>query len=159
MTVSLVKATHEDIDQIHAMQLIAFKPLLEKYQDYDISPGNEPRSRVEERFNHPFTDFYLIKYGADTVGAIRIIHMEDREICRVSPVFILPEFQSRGIAQQVFTLVEQKYPWAKKWNLNTIKEEAGNCHLYEKIGYVWNGKTEIINERMTIIGYEKIMGE
>lgn len=156
MNVTITKATYEDIDQIHAMQLIAFKPLLDKYQDFEISPGNEPRERVVERFNQPFTDYYLIHYGDETVGAIRIIHKEDQGFCRVSPLFILPEFQSKGISQQVFKLIEERYSWAKKWTLDTIKEEAGNCHLYEKMGYVWTGKTEKINERMTIIFYEKV---
>ena len=40
-------------------------------------------------------------------------------------------------------------------NLDTIQEEAGNCHLYEKIGYKKSGRTEVINERMTLVFYEK----
>jgi len=39
--------------------------------------------------------------------------------------------------------------------LDTILEEAGNCHLYEKIGYMKTGKTEVINEKMTLVFYEK----
>ncbi|MEE3499688.1 MAG: N-acetyltransferase, partial [Ruminococcus bromii] len=30
-----------------------------------------------------------------------------------------------------------------------------NCYLYEKLGYLQTGKTEQINDRMTIVFYEK----
>jgi hypothetical protein len=39
--------------------------------------------------------------------------------------------------------------------LDTILQEKGNCHLYEKIGYKKTGKIEKINERMDIVYYEK----
>lgn len=37
-------------------------------------------------------------------------------------------------------------------------EEKGNCRLYEKLGYRDTGKREIVNERMTLIYYEKTEG-
>ena len=40
-------------------------------------------------------------------------------------------------------------------DLETILQEKGNCYLYEKLGYHQTGKTEQINERMTIVFYEK----
>ncbi len=47
------------------------------------------------------------------------------------------------------------HPEVERWFLDTIQEEAGNCHLYEKIGYKKSGRTEVINERMTLVFYEK----
>ena len=41
------------------------------------------------------------------------------------------------------------------WKLDTILQEKGNCYLYEKLGYHKTGKTEIINDKMTIVFYEK----
>lgn len=120
-----------------------------------MSPGNETRERIEERFNQIFSDYYLVKYDNEAVGAIRIIRMESKERCRVSPIFILPEYQGKGIAQEVFRLIEKEYPWAYIWELDTIKEEVGNCHLYEKVGYKLIGKEENIKNGMTIVYYEK----
>lgn len=44
---------------------------------------------------------------------------------------------------------------ADKWMLATIEEDARNCHFYEKHGFVRTGNKSVINELMTIIGYEK----
>ncbi len=157
MNIKLTKATFKDLKTIHQMQVIAFKPLLDKYQDFDMSPGNETIDKIEARFAQTFTDYYLIESNENTVGAIRIIKNEREKKCRVSPIFILPEYQGNGIAQAVFKEIELMYDWANKWLLDTIQEEQGNCYLYEKIGYKKTGKTETINELMTIVYYEKLL--
>lgn len=41
------------------------------------------------------------------------------------------------------------------WELDTILQEEGNCHLYEKLGYRATGATTIVNERMTLVLYRK----
>ena len=41
------------------------------------------------------------------------------------------------------------------WELDTILQEKGNCYLYEKMGYKQTGKTEVINEKLTLVFYKK----
>lgn len=156
MTISLVKAKQEDAKTIHSLQIKSFKALLEKYQDFDISPGNEPLEKVVFRINQTGTDYYMIKSDSLDIGGIRILKKEDKRY-RISPIFILPQHQGKGIGQRVFQIVEEIYHDAKIWELDTILEEAGNCYLYEKLGYEKTGKTEIINSKMTIVFYEKII--
>lgn len=154
MEVSLCKATLDDAAKLHEMQVKAFMPLLEKYQDYETNPANESLEKVITRFNQPFTDYYLIKNLEVTIGGIRVIKM-DNESYRVSPIFILPEHQGKGIAQKVFAIIEEIYHNARSWELDTIMQEEGLCHLYEKIGYRKTGKTRKINEKITIVFYKK----
>ncbi|MFY0743116.1 GNAT family N-acetyltransferase [Solibacillus silvestris] len=154
MVVSLCKATLDDTAKLHEMQVKAFMPLLEKYQDYETNPANESLEKVITRFNQPFTDYYLIKNLEVTIGGIRVIKM-DNESYRVSPIFILPEHQGKGIAQKVFAIIEKIYHNARSWELDTIMQEEGLCHLYEKIGYRKTGKTRKINEKITIVFYKK----
>ena len=45
-TVSLKAATREDLQAIWEMQIKAFSELLDKYQDYDMSPGAENHCKV-----------------------------------------------------------------------------------------------------------------
>lgn len=42
------------------MQTGAFSDLLERYQDYETSPGNEAKERIEAKLSQEFTYFYYI---------------------------------------------------------------------------------------------------
>ena len=66
----------------------------------------------------------------------------------------MKEFRNRGLAQKTFEEIE-KIHGSDKWKLETILQEEGNCHLYEKLGYKRTGLVENINERMDIVYYEK----
>jgi N-acetylglutamate synthase-like GNAT family acetyltransferase len=155
MDINLVKATIENSKEIHEMQLSAFKNLLEKYKDYEISPGNEKIEKIIDRINQEITDYYIIKFNGKSVGAIRISKINNGNKCRISPIFVIPEYQNKGIAQKVFKIIEKEYNPKEGWCLDTILQEKGNCYLYEKMGYKRTGKTEKINENMDIIYYEK----
>ncbi len=109
---------------------------------------------IVHKMKQDFTDYYFIKLDNEDIGSIRIVRLED-DICRISPMFILPEFQGNGYAQQAIDEVEELYPKASIWQLDTIKEEKMLCHLYEKMGYKPTGKEEAIQDKMTIIYYEK----
>lgn len=155
MEVKLLRANLGDAKEIHVMQIKAFKELLDKYKDFDTSPGNESVEKIEARLKQDFTFYYFICIGQQKVGAIRIVdHKENIRNKRISPIFILPEFQGKGIAQEAIRLCE-KIHGKEKWELDTILQESRNCHLYEKMGYVQTGKTEVINEKLTLVFYLK----
>ena len=155
MKVELLRADIGDAKELHAMQVKAFKELLEKYQDFNTSPANENVEKVEARLKQDFTFYYFICIGQQKVGAIRIVDKkETAKNKRISPVFILPEFQGKGTAQKAIRLCEEVHG-SENWELDTILQESKNCHLYEKMGYRQTGKTETINDRLTLVFYEK----
>ena len=73
---------------------------------------------------------------------------------RISPLWIMEEQRGKGYAQDAIRAVEALYG-EHHWELNTILQEEGNLHLYEKMGYYRTGRTDKINERMDIVYYEK----
>lgn len=155
MEVKLVRADVSDAREIHNMQIEAFGELLEKYQDYDTNPASESMEKVEMRLKQDVTYFYFICMGQTKVGAVRVV--EPREAGknkRISPIFVMPEFRGRGIAQEAMRLCEELHG-SDNWELDTILQEPGNCHLYEKMGYLQNGRTQVVNERLTLVFYEK----
>lgn len=155
MEVKLIRANVDDAKELHAMQVKSFRELLEKYQDFDTSPANESVEKVEARLKQEFTYFYFICLGAQKVGAIRIVDKKETgKNKRISPVFILPEFQGQGIAQKAIRLCEEMHG-KEDWELDTILQEPKNCYLYEKLGYRQTGKTEVINERLTLVFLSK----
>ena len=155
MEVNLVRANPGDAEEIHAMQVEAFQELLVKYQDFDTNPGNERMEKVEARLKQDMTFYYFICVGQQKVGAVRVVdRKESGKNKRISPLFILPEFQGKGIAQKAIRLCEELHG-SGNWELDTILQEQRNCYLYEKMGYRQTGKMEAINERLTLVFYEK----
>lgn len=151
----LKKAGLADAEFIWGMQKEAFSELLERYQDFETNPASEPIDKVIMRLKQKFTYFYLIQWGDEIVGAIRVVDkQEEGKKKRISPLFILPKYWNRGLAQQAILAVEEIHG-STGWELDTILQEQGNCYLYEKMGYRATGKQEQINERMTLVIYEK----
>ena len=162
--VTLKPATEKDAQLIHQMQCEAFLPLYEKYHDDETSPAKESIERVKGRITNLNSEYYLIQVDGENAGAIRAARKvvkkgEEKIIIQnvqyISPLFILPAFQNRGIAQEAMKQVFELYPDTITWKLDTIKQEAGNCHLYEKCGFVRIGKEHVVNENMTLVDYEK----
>ena len=155
MRIELVRAALSDAQKIWQMQVKAFARLLEIYQDVDTNPGSEPIDKVTMRLKQPFTYYYLIRVESEDVGAIRVIDKkEEGKNKRISPLFILPEYQGKGYAQQAM-LEAERIHGGGHWELDTILQEKGNCALYEKMGYRQTGRTKQLNERMTLVFYEK----
>lgn len=154
MGITLVKVTREDLETVWRMQLDAFSELLNRYQDYDLSPGAEPIDNIIARFEMPGSFYYFIKAEGEKVGVIRVIDKKDGSRKRISPLWIMAEYRGKGFAQQAIRAVEEIYG-EENWSLDTILQEKGNCYLYEKMGYHQTGQVEHINDRMDIVFYEK----
>lgn len=155
----LVRATSQDIKLLRRLQIEAFMPLYEKYQDDETSPAKESEERLLKKVEDPNADFYLIYVEAVPVGGIRVSRhrgaVQIKNVAWISPLFVIPKYQNRGIAQSVIQKIFKLYPDIVTWKLDTIKQELGNCHLYEKCGFVRVGAEEIVNDRMTLVNYER----
>ena len=155
MKIELIRASLKDTKEIWKMQVKSFKNLLDKYQDFETNPASETILNVEMRLKQNFTFFYFIFIDNKKVGAIRVVdYKEKNKNKRISPLFILPEYRNKGIAQSVIKICEEIHGNIN-WELSTILEEKGNCYLYEKLGYHPTGKTQVINDRLTLIFYHK----
>lgn len=153
MEITLERAGLDQAERIWKMQIEAFADLLKKYQDYDTNPGAEKIDKVRGRLMQENTSFYVIKADGDDAGAIRIATAPDGEK-RISPIFVLEKYRNMGVAQSAIRQVEEIHG-ADNWTLDTILEEKGNCHLYEKMGYISTGKTMRVNDKLTLILYHK----
>ena len=155
MDIKLIAANLEDLNTILQMQKEAFSELYAKYQDTETSPATEEYENILFRFNQPETTYYFIMADNAKVGVIRIVDCKDGVTRkRISPIFIMPEYRNQGYARQAIKEAERIHG-KQNWKLDTILQEKGNCYLYEKLGYHQTGKTEQINDKMTIVFYEK----
>jgi len=86
------------------------------------------------------SEFYFIRFEGENVGGIRIARHHQGELFVdkvnwISPIFVIPAFQNKGIAGLVIQKIFELYSDTVTWRLATIKEEPGNCHFYEKCGF------------------------
>ena len=153
--ISLQKATYEDCLTIHSIQVKSFIGLLQKYNDFESSPAAESVEMIHQRFEQPYTDYYLILADGETVGMLRVCDFGVN--CRLSPICILPEYRGMGYATQAIRQMEKLYPNAALWQLDTIMQEEYLCRLYERIGYRKTGQVESVREGMDLVFYEKHM--
>lgn len=155
MEITLVRATIQDAENLWKMQIAAFQDLYAKYQDPETSPATETLEKTMTRLEQPYTYYYYIKVEDCIVGAVRVVDTKEaNKSKRISPIFIMKEFRGKGYAQQAIQLAEEIHG-SSGWKLDTILQEKGNCHLYEKLGYRQTGETKVVNERMTLVLYRK----
>jgi len=150
MSITLEKATESDMKEIWKMQVEAFKSLLVKYQDYDMSPATESYENVLNKYKQPWTCYYFIIKNNEKVGAVRVIDKKDGSRKRISPIWIMPVFRNQGLGQLAIRELEKIYG-SHHWRLDTILQEQGNIYLYEKMGYKRIGDIENIKDGMDIV--------
>ena len=153
MDVTLRKATMDDAQLLWDMQRTAFRALYERYRDVG-SPYLEPIESTQGRLMQPVTHYYVILADGQPVGGIRIRDFGAERDKILGPLYVLPERRGEGIAQRAIRLAEDIHG-GTGWFLDTIEQEKGNCHLYEKLGYRRTGGSHVINERMTLVDYQK----
>ncbi len=151
----IIEFKESDIHTVFEIQQNAYKPLYEKYHDDNINPYMESKNTILEKYTRPGTKGYIFIHKGVPVGAVRINIYPERKSGRVSALGVLPQYQNQGIAQHALLEIEKRHCDVERWFLDTILEEKGNCHLYEKLGYKRTGKIEVINEHMTLVYYEK----
>ena len=139
------------------MQIQSFMPLYEKYHD-EGSPAIEPIERVRSRASQENRKYFFIVKDGARVGAINVgrkLHDPEESCFYISPLFVLPKYQNQGIGYVAIQKAFALYPEVRVWKLDTILQESGNCHLYEKCGFVRVGEEHVMNEKMTLVDYEK----
>ena len=141
MKVKLIKTSKEDMNTIWLMQKEAFGGLLEKYQDHGISPASESYERIIEKYEMEGSFYYFISDSGVNVGVIRIIDKNDGSRKRISPIWIMSEHRNTDYAQAAIIEAERIHG-SDNWSLDTILQEKGNLHLYEKLGYHRTGKSK-----------------
>jgi len=154
MNVKLIRANLEDSEKVLEIQKICFAPHLERYQDFDTNPAMASLERVQWRVLNE--NFYKIFFDDIWVGSINIIKLDETGNYKLHIINILPEYQGKGIGQTAIKKAEDIFSDAKTWFLETIEDMPDNRHVYEKVGYKFTGNTAKINDKLTLVFYEKL---
>ncbi len=155
--VRLQKVTQEQAEIWLELQIEAYLPLLEKYQDHETSPATETFGRIVERLNRSDGEHFFILKDGEAVGGVRVAWRAESARYRLGGIFVLPRFQNLGIGGIAMQMVEARYPDAASWELDTILQEKRNLHFYEKLGYRREGAENVVNDKLTLVSYKKYL--
>ena len=154
--IELARAGLEDLIELHSIQRRSFAALLDKYRDYDTSPGAESKELLKEKLDSAERDYYFIREAGRNIGLVCVKRRDEHlEVC---PICLLPEYQGGGRGRAAMALAEVLYPDNKDWELDTIMEEPRLCRFYESLGYRKSGRLTFVQDGMTIVGYKKERG-
>lgn len=157
MKIELQKCALTDAPKWLELQIETYSPLLEKYQDYEISPATETLERVIERMEGPSREYFFILKDGEIVGGVRTAWWINTTRYRLGGIFVLPQFQNSGVGQIAINLAEARYPDATTWELDTVLQERRNLHFYEKLGYRREGGEQAVNDKMSLVFYKKYL--
>ncbi len=153
MNIKLIELTVDDTQSLLEMQKVCFSFHLQRYEDYRTNPAVISLERIKWQIENE--NFYKIMYDNLWVGAINIRRLNILGQYKLHIVYILPGYQGRGIGQEVIRLAEGLFEDATSWCLETLEDMPSNRHVYEKLGYKFTGKTEKINDKLTLVYYKK----
>jgi GNAT superfamily N-acetyltransferase len=134
------RAKLEDAELILQGQQKSFLPLLERYQDHDVNPCNEKLESIQKSIIEHY--FYKILVDEKFSGAIYVHENPDDLHFKLHTIYILPEYQNRGIGQKAIEYVEKIHSCALEWvdtlRINPTKNTANDMwKVYQKIWYTF----------------------
>lgn len=141
----------EEAEEILSVQKEAFKDDLETYKDYKTSPATEPIEKLLYKINKNF--HYTILVEDKIIGGAEL-RLDFETECYINRIFLLPEFQNKGLGTRIMTYFENEFPKVKKWTLCTPHKNYRNHGFYEKLGYKKVGEHRVM-EGLSLIDYLK----
>ncbi|HBD94936.1 MAG: hypothetical protein A2015_08260 [Spirochaetes bacterium GWF1_31_7] len=143
--ISLIKAVKEDAEALKTSQVKAFLDDNKNKPDgvtMDMPPGcNSLEWNIDVIEKN---EVYKIMYDTIPVGGFIIF--SGKENCKIiGRVWILPEYQNRGIGKKAFDILFKMSKIKTSWYLETPDWAFRNHHFYESIGFVKTGETEFDN--------------
>ncbi|MDF2670157.1 MAG: hypothetical protein K0R67_2463 [Paenibacillus sp.] len=150
---SLRRASPHHAEALHRIQKAAFQEDLDTYQDFETNPACETLDQMVHKIDKH--DYFAIYFEEGLVGGVAVRQTADHEY-RLSPIYLSPDFQNKGLGTQIFTSLFAVYQDARSWSLDTPKMNKRNGHFYEKLGFLPVGE-HYINERLTLTRYHRVV--
>ena len=142
--VSLRKARASDSEFIFTVKKAAFQEYVEQVWGWDDSYQRELHNR---RF--AAQDVCIIQFCGVDVGFLAISHTSD--MLKVNQIFILPEYQERGIGSACMTrIIDNANLEGKSVVLQVLKVNTRGIALYQRLGFT------IVGESTTHVQMEKL---
>lgn len=153
--VKLRKLRLEDVEEITALQKRTFdEDSITHSPDHrpDGPPGYDDPANVQERLYH--MDCYAIVSDEKMIGGI-FCSLSSTEELWVHRIFLIPEYQGKGLGKGVFKALEKIYSRALTMALDTPAWHSRNHGFYESIGFRKVGEEDSDKQDFHLFQYRK----
>ncbi|MDQ2088121.1 GNAT family N-acetyltransferase [Herbivorax sp. ANBcel31] len=131
LKVDIIKANIEDVQKLIEVQNQSF---YDDYIKYGECPGyNHTVESMTNIIENRFT--YKIVYENEIIGDI-IVKKNSCNNYYLGCICVIPYYQNKGIGNVAISFIEQQFPNAENWTLETPSDKEVNHHFYKKLGYV-----------------------
>ena len=146
----ITKAKRADLEQILALQYLAYRSEAILLNDFSIQPLRQTIAEINKEYE---TCVFLkaTDESGDIVGSVRA-HIDDGTTY-IGKLIVHPDRQGRGIGKKLLSSIERECS-AKRYELFTSSKSIRNLQLYQRNGYVkFREQTE--SDELTFIFFEK----
>ncbi|MDS0528494.1 GNAT family N-acetyltransferase [Clostridium sp. SHJSY1] len=133
MKIKFEKAVIEDAEEIIKVRNKSF---YKDYVKYGGCPGynNTKESMVNIISNTKDRWVFKIISNNEVIGNISVKDNHDSTYY-LSCLCVIPEYENKGIGQDAIRFIEDKFPNATIWTLETPADKERNHYFYKKLGY------------------------
>jgi len=155
MNITFERATVTDAEALVNVQIAAFHHDAVLYPGVEIGgpPGYDSVDDMHTKMAEGHC--YRMTHAEQIVGGMVVFEMGQEHV-HIGLLFIDPAYHNRGIGTRAMQFLEQTYPSATLWSLDTPTWAIRNQHFYEKLGYVKLKERTLPD--ITLIEYEKRIG-
>lgn len=150
--IAIRRARPEDSYALSQIQREAFLEDIERYGDRTDCPANEPEDQLKTKIQ--MFDYYVFLENDRVIGGADVRQDAEKCHCRLSRIYVHPAFHNLGIGRFVLKALEDLYPDAKKWSLDTPNQNHRNHHFYLSHGYKKVAE-KVVDEGLLLFEYEK----
>jgi phosphoribosylanthranilate isomerase/ribosomal protein S18 acetylase RimI-like enzyme len=144
------KAELEDMEEILALQKLAYQSEAELNNDFKIQPLMQTLDEIRAEFGQAL--FLKLVQDERIIGSVRAYEKDGT--CYIGKVIVHPTCQNRGLGSQLLRAIESQFD-CRRFELFTSQRSERNLYLYKKFGYR-EFKQVAVNERVTMIFLEKL---
>lgn len=149
--ITIDKAQENDLQEILALQYIAYQSEAKLFNNMDIPPLKQTIDEVYDEFRKG-TFLKAVDEKGVIIGSVRAY--QENNTVYIGKLMVHPNMQKKGLGTKLLLAIEAKYP-NKRYELFTSTKSISNIKLYEKLGYKIF-KKEAISQELQFVYLEKI---
>lgn len=149
--ISILRAKVEDAAELLKVKIRSFE------EDVDLYGSGPPGyDSMDKQINAIENGFYYKIADEERIIGGMCIYDRGGGYYWLGSVYIDKDQQNKGIGSKAMSFLEEEFPQAIKWGLETPYLSYRNHHFYEKMGFTKVGETEPESNGFYLYLYEKL---